>query len=196
LAENVDFKDVAIKVALLILRKTPQRNTKYFNLSDDNYYIMKDYDKFTTTPTLKAEKFEVVIGDVVWNQKKELLTEDPHNMRLIYSSNIERDHLNLKPNSNKDKKPFIRTMSPKITHGILFSRTVSKKIKFYYVQDNTTLVFENHVLILTHTDKSKLDTFYSKLKNGDYDQYMTSFFNSSTLSKVELLSLPYIDKKR
>ncbi len=51
--------------------------------------------------------FKVSIGTVVWNQVKELLTNDETKTRLIYSSNIENKQFVLKNYSNPEKKSFI-----------------------------------------------------------------------------------------
>lgn len=52
------------------------------------------------------------------------------------------------------------------------------------------MVFENHVLVLTHNNKEMLDIVYENLNKGIYDDLLVSFFNSSNLTKGELLSLP------
>jgi hypothetical protein len=187
--EDVNFKDVAIKVCLLVIRKT--KNTgKYFYLNNDNYFLMENYSKFKESITLKDIDFKVSIGEIVWNQEKELVTDDKSENMLIYSDNIAYDSLDTAA-FRKGRKRFIKDKKVKYKNCIIFPRTVSKKIKFYYVEDNENKVFENHVLVMTHSDKTKLDIFYSRLKNGDYDELLHSFFNSSNLTKGELLSLPF-----
>jgi hypothetical protein len=52
------------------------------------------------------------------------------------------------------------------------------------------MIFENHVLVLTNNNLELLDKFYFNLKSGSYDKLLNSFFNSSNLTKSELLSLP------
>jgi hypothetical protein len=79
----------------------------------------------------------------------------------------------------------------KYTDCILMPRTISKKVKYYYLKNNTEYVFENHVLVITNEDKSKLDILYSKLKNNDFEKYISLYFNSSNLSAEEVLNLPY-----
>jgi adenine-specific DNA-methyltransferase len=189
LKEDVNFKNVAIKVCLLIIRKT-KNSGKYYYLNNDNYFLMENYFKFKESRTLRDEKFNVSIGEVVWNQEKELLTDDPSEKMLIYSDNIDYDSLNNNA-FRKGRKRFITNKEVRYQNCIIFPRTVSKKIKFYYIQNNTDKIFENHVLVLSHSDKSKLDSFYTKLKTGYYDELLHSFFNSSNLTKGELLSLPY-----
>lgn len=189
LIEDVSFQNVAIKVCLLVIRKN-KTNDNYFYLNNDNYFIMKDYNKFDkTNKTLKDSGFNVSIGEIVWNLNKEKLNDVSGNI-LVYSSNIDRNKLELIVNNNKEKKQYIQDVDIKYQNCIIFPRTVSKKIKYYYVENNTNMVFENHVLVLTHENKAMLDKVYENLNNGIYDDLLVSFFNSSNLTKGELLSLP------
>lgn len=187
--EDVNFPDVAIKVCLLVIRKI-KNNGKYFYLNNDNYFLMENYLNFKQTKTLKDYNFNVSIGEIVWNQEKELLTDDLNNNVLIYSDNIEYDSLNLSA-FRKGRKRYITDKQVKYQNCIIFPRTVSKKIKFHFVKDNQNYIFENHVLVLTNPDLDMLNKFYNNLKSGVYDELLNSFFNSSNLTKGELLSLPF-----
>jgi hypothetical protein len=186
--EDVNFPDVAIKVCLLIIRKT-KNNGKFFYLNNDNYFIMENYYKFNDSKTIKEYGFNVSIGEVVWNQQKDLITDDVNEKVLVYSTNIEYDNINTQ--SSRGRKQHIRNKNVRYTNCIILPRTVSKKIKFYFVKDNKNYIFENHVLVLTHTDLNMLEKFYNNLKEGIYDELLNSFFNSSNLTKGELLSLPF-----
>lgn len=188
LKEDIKFKGVAIKVSLMILKKN-KKNNKYFFINDDNYFIMENYTYFENVKTIKDYGFEVSIGEVVWNQNKDLLTEDKNQNLIIYSNNIKFDKLNI--TNHKEKKQYIKLDKIRHENCIIFPRTTSKKIKFYYVKNNKNMVFENHVLVITNKNKELLDKFYSNLKNGLYDKLLNSFFNSSNLTKTELLSLPF-----
>lgn len=186
--EDVGFQDVAIKVCLLIVRKT--KNTgKYFYLNNDNYFLMENYSNFKQSKTLKDHGFNVSIGEVVWNQEKELLTDNSNYKVLIYSDNIDYDSLNLEA-FRTGRKRFIKDKEVKYRNCIVFPRTVSKKIKFHYIKNNNRYIFENHVLVMTHDDTEMLDKFYNNLRSGIYNELLVSFFNSSNLTKGELLSLP------
>ena len=51
--------------------------------------------------------FEVKVGNVVWNQVKDKLTDDNTNTRLVYSSDIIDNELSIKEYKNPTKKNFI-----------------------------------------------------------------------------------------
>ena len=57
--------------------------------------------------TLHALGFKVSVGNIVWNQHKELLTDDTQKTRLIYSSDIKNNTLSIKEYTNTDKKNYI-----------------------------------------------------------------------------------------
>jgi tRNA1(Val) A37 N6-methylase TrmN6 len=187
LKEDVNFKGVAIKVSLLVIRKN-KTNNNFFFINNDNFFIMENYNNFKETKTIKDYGFDVSIGEIVWNQKKDILTDDSNENILIYSNNIKYDKLDI--SSNRDRKQYIKLDTIKHENCIIFPRTISKKIKFHYVKNNKNMIFENHVLVLTNNNSELLDKFYFNLKSGSYDKLLNSFFNSSNLTKSELLSLP------
>lgn len=51
--------------------------------------------------------FKVSVGTVVWNQCKEILTNDSSKTRLVYSANIENGSFIHKEYKNQEKKAFI-----------------------------------------------------------------------------------------
>ena len=62
---------------------------------------------FLNSTSLESLGFKVSIGSVVWNQCKELLTNDDSKTRLIYSSSIENNSLTLQTYKNDEKKNYI-----------------------------------------------------------------------------------------
>ena len=49
-------------------------------------------------------KFEVKVGNVVWNQVKDNLSDDNTKTRLVYSSDIVENELSIKKYKNPEKK--------------------------------------------------------------------------------------------
>lgn len=190
LNEDVNFKNVAVKVCLLILRKK-ENTKKYFYLNNDNYFITENYNKFSNLTTLEEQGFKVKVGNIVWNQKKSILSDNENDNFLVYSHNINIDNISLtNRNNNLERKQYIKT---DITYKncIIIPRTISKKIKYSLILNNEKYVFENHTLLILNDDIDKLLNFYNKLKLGEYNDILLSFFNSSNLSTKEILSIPY-----
>lgn len=194
LKNDVKFKNVAIKVSLLIIKKTNNITNNHILEYGDNIYLCENCKDFPTNIiTLKDEGFKVNIGEIVWNKHKNILSDikgDDYKT-LIYSTFIKNDNLEIKKIKNDEKKTYIKWNNIKYNNCLVIPRTISSKIKFFLVEDNKDFIFENHILVVTNNDINKLIRFYNKLKSGDYDKYINLYFNSSNLSAEELLNLPY-----
>lgn len=191
---DVNFKKVAIKVSLIVIKKTKNITENYMLKYGKNVYFSEDIKNYPKEiVSLKDKGFKVSIGEVVWNQHKEKLKNENimGTKTLVYSTYVKYDKLEISTIKNQEKKTYIEYENVKYDECIIMPRTISKKLKFYYLKNNTEYVFENHILVITNNDKSKLKKLYAKLKNGDFDKYIHLYFNSSNLSAEEVLNLPY-----
>jgi adenine-specific DNA-methyltransferase len=100
-----------------------QKNSKKDNNENDKYilkHLANDYIIFSTykvikrlnelyinATTLKALQYKVSVGNIVWNENKSLLTNDPQKTRLIYSQDIKNNTLCNKCYTNATKKNYI-----------------------------------------------------------------------------------------
>ena len=135
--------------------------------------------------SLEKLGFKVSIGTVVWNQCKDLLTNDCSYTRLIYSSSIENNSLSLQTSKNDEKKNYIKKKG--ISHPML---VVNRgygvgHYKFNYCLINETYEYlvENHLITIEYT-KSK-DLSSEELLNL-YKKIIASLENSKTCEFVEL----------
>lgn len=99
---------------ILIIQKNRTRNNTAFILEINNYTIFAIQENskiikklYKNSKSLLELGFKVSVGNVVWNQCRDLLTDDESKTRLIYSSDIENNTLIKKKYSNDDKKNFI-----------------------------------------------------------------------------------------
>lgn len=191
--QDVKFKNVAIKVSLLIIQKKKTEKKPYFLNYNNNFFICEKYDEYpkNINATFSSLGYKANIGEVVWNQHKELLSNNGNKI-LLYSTNIGIDNILIKDklSSDNNKKQYISGYDIKYKNCIVMPRTIGKKIKYCLILDNEKYVFENHVLVITHEDKNMLLSLYKKLKNGTLNKYFQLFFNSSNLSIDELNNLP------
>lgn len=79
-------------------------NYTIFSTSDTIKRLNELYINATTLSTLK---FNVFVGNVVWNQNKDILTDDSQKTLLIYSSDIKNNKLDIRKYKNTDKKNYI-----------------------------------------------------------------------------------------
>lgn len=113
---------------------------------------------YTGSKSLHELGFKVNIGTVVWNQCKNILTDDPSKTLLIYSSNIENGQFVHKTYKNPEKKAFID--KPGIRRPmIVLNRgwgVGEYKFEYCFITPNTTAntayLIENHLICITLDD--------------------------------------------
>ena len=101
-----NYIDTKQETIIFIIQNTPSRkdsiNDKYsLNIQDNLIFgteedIISIKELLNNSTSLKNLGFNIKVGNVVWNQVKELLTNDEKNTRLIYSTDIENNKLTIK----------------------------------------------------------------------------------------------------
>ena len=98
---------------LFVIRKQSVVDNREFVIQINNYTIitfkhsvleLKELYKDSTN--LSELGFKVSVGTVVWNQCKDILTNDNTKTRLIYSSDVKNNALTMKTYSNLAKKNY------------------------------------------------------------------------------------------
>ena len=135
--------------------------------------------------SLEKLGFKVSIGTVVWNQCKDLLTNDCSYTRLIYSSCIENNSLSLQTSKNDEKKNYIKKKG--ISHPMLVVNrgygVGHYKFNYCLINETYDYLVENHLITIEYS-KSK-DLSNEELLNL-YKKIIASLENSKTCEFVEL----------
>jgi len=108
------------KTVLLIVQKhntsktMPEYNNKKYSLNKNDILIFgipetiqKLKSLYDNSKTLAELGFKVSVGTVVWNQCKDILTDDNSKTLLVYSSDIKDGELVVKQYGNLSKKNYI-----------------------------------------------------------------------------------------
>ena len=142
-------------IILIIQKTTPNKTNNKFCFSNKNYTIfgipstIKRLNKlYKNTKTLIDLGFTVNVGTVVWNQCKDILSNDDSKTRLIYSSDINENKLDVKSYKNEDKKNFIDKIGKNVpTLVINRGYGIMAKYKFNYCLINVEYdyLIENHL---------------------------------------------------
>jgi len=192
----------------LIIKKNKSNNNKFiFKTCDDNIIFntskkIQDLNKLIQhSKTLNDMKFKVSVGNVVWNQVKDLLTDDDKYPRLIYSGDIKDNKLANKDknaSSNDDKKNFIKKDNPYNELLLVVNRGYGKgKYKFNYCLIDTKKEFfiENHLICIKSTkeDKSQLKSEYEKIiksfNNDNTKEFIKLYFENNAINTYELQNI-------
>jgi|694.fasta_scaffold02705_20 hypothetical protein len=183
-----------------IYKKTNKNIEDNYSLLLGNQYIFNENsiqlkELLRGSTTLKELGLFVKTGTIVWNQCKDILTNDDKKTLLIYNSNIsDTNELKLITFSNAEKKQFIDKDGS--TNIILVvnrgNGNSSYNLKYSLVNlgDRPYLV-ENHLNII-YSKKNNAETIplfeliVKSLKNKKTDLFIKSFLGNNGLSKTEL----------
>ncbi len=154
--------------------------TLLFNTTEAIENLKKLYHGATSLDSLG---FEVKVGNIVWNQHKDILTDDEDSTLLIYSSDITDNELSIKSYNNDEKKNYIdKEGSTDLL--LVVNRGYGKgKYTFSYllVDLDRPYLIENHLICI----RSKKAVGYKELK-AKYQKIIASFKDERTGQFVEL----------
>ena len=202
------FLETQQETIMFIVRKTiglKIDNTK-FVLPIDKYTvfvldinmagIIKLYEK---SKTLFELGFTVSVGTVVWNQCKEILTDDVIKTRLIYCSDIVDNKLSIKKYKSNEKKNYIA--KPGLAHPmIVINRGYGVgEYKFNYclIDTSSEYLIENHLICIEFNKenigsvkKDELIKMYNKviksLNDKRTQEFINLYFGNNAINTTEL----------
>ena len=158
--------------------------------------IIKLYEK---SKTLFELGFTVSVGTVVWNQCKEILTDDVIKTRLIYCSDIVDNKLSIKKYKNNEKKNYIAKTG--LTHPmIVINRGYGVgEYKFNYclIDTSSEYLIENHLICIEFNKenigsvkKDELIKMYNKviksLNDKRTQEFINLYFGNNAINTTEL----------
>ena len=140
--------------------------------------------------------FKVSVGTVVWNQCKDLLTDDASQTRLIYSSDIVENTLSPKKYSNAEKKNFI-TKAGLTRPMIVVNRGYGVgdyKFNYCLIDQQTPFLIENHLICiearedtLLHADLiGKYKKIIQSLTDKKTTEFIGLYFGNNAINTTEL----------
>lgn len=184
------FKDALQTVMLLVLKKG--RNTGNYLFKKNGILIFsqeKDHLEtvFKNSATLSDFGYRVQTGKLVWNQNKDLLTNDPTgNVPLIWSHNITRD--GVKFEKIKDKPQFVKTnfyeRGPVIVTNRIIGQPHKGSLRAAIVPESMKFVAENHVNVIYPTKEQSLSPNSKKITLENVVKQLNLRENSEVLWRI------------
>jgi len=169
------------------------------NLNDSfifttNIQLMREL--FDGSTTLQKLGLSVKTGQIVWNEKKPLLTSDSSKTLLLYNSNITKDNtIKLMEFKNNEKKQYI-DIEGSIEPVIAVNRgngNSAYKLNYALMNTDTLFICENHLNVIyckSIKEKNELLLLYNKIIKSFQDPRTQLFINifcgNNALSKTEL----------
>ncbi len=109
------YLDTQQETIIIVLQKRRSINNQKFTLSLNGYTLFETPENIQklkqlcqSSTCLQKLGFRVSVGTVVWNQCKDILTDDITKTRLIYSSDIKDGQLICQHFNNPNKKNYIK----------------------------------------------------------------------------------------
>jgi len=158
--------------------------------------IIKLYEN---SKTLFELGFTVSVGTVVWNQCKDILTDDVTKTRLIYCSDIVDNKLSIKKYKSNEKKNYIA--KPGLEHPmIVINRGYGVgEYKFNYclIDTSSEYLIENHLICIEFNKenigsvkKDELIKMYNKviksLNDKRTQEFINLYFGNNAINTTEL----------
>ena len=187
---------------ILIVKKQTNINNIPFILNVNNYTIFATQNNiihfqklFKQSKSLNELGFKVSVGNVVWNQCKDILTDDNTKTRLIYSSDINNNTLIIKKYKNNDKRNFINKVGIKRPMIVINRGYGVGEYKFNYclINNNNEYLIENHLICIECKDElphNQLIANYNKILSSFSDQrtleFINVYFGNNAINTTEL----------
>ena len=169
--------------------------TTLFNSISNTRRIKELYEG---SKTLSQLGFDVNVGNVVWNQVKESLTDDKEQTRLIYSGDVKNNKLVQTQYRDPKKKNYIRKEGDNgITMVLNRGYGKGKYIFSYAVVDmKGPYLIENHLINIRYNkdiSKKELMKKYKSLIKSFTDKRTTEFielyFGNNAINTTELKTI-------
>lgn len=207
-----DYIDTEQQTIIFIIQKganATNNNKKYIldNLSN-HYTIFATLDVITRlnelyihATTLNALQFKVSVGNIVWNENKALLTDDPQKTRLIYSSDIKNNTLSIKKYANSDKKNYINKSGTNEPLLVINRGYGVGNYNFEYSLINCSdsgdsgsgdikeYLIENHLICIRcecDADKDKYIQIYRSFGDERTAEFIKLYFGNNAINTTEL----------
>lgn len=187
-----DYIETKQDTILLIIQNTKNFDNSEYLLNKSMLYILgqPNYIKqlkqlYEDSCSLKDLGFNVSVGNLVWNQHKDILCDDKSKTLLIYSSDITNGVLDIKTYKNDKKKNYI---DKKGEHGplLVINRGYgvgSYNFNYCLIDIETDYLIENHLICIRYT-KTKMES-REELKKK-YQMLIDSFNEPRTNTFIKL----------
>jgi tRNA1(Val) A37 N6-methylase TrmN6 len=194
---------------LLIIQKRGEGkqilNAEYI-LNNNNYTIFATKENIHSFKKLYEQScslhelgFKASVGTVVWNQCKDILTDDDSKTRLIYSSDIVNNKLTMKKYANSEKKNFIN--KPGINRPMIvvnrgygvgdyhFQYCLLDEMEKEYLIENHLICIE-YVKSLTHMEMiQEYKKIISSLNDIRTKEFIDVYFGNNAINATELINI-------
>ena len=194
-----EFLETKQKTIIFIIQNKKGTNNN-FCLIKNGYYIFNQVDVihnlkkiYENSKSLFDLGFNVKVGNVVWNNNKNILTNDTTKTRLIYSSDITNNTLTMKTYKNPHKKNFI-DKDGDTGEILLINRgygVSNYNFEYYLLNCENEYLIENHLIYIKSLNPNgnnieDLKKIVSSLSNDKTKNFIELYCSNNALNTTEL----------
>ena len=205
--ENKDsYIETNQETITLIIKKTNEdiNNKEYiiniqgFSIFGTPDNIVKLKSLYLNSSTLNNLGFIVNVGNILWNQCKNELTNDSNKTLLIYSSDIKNKRLEIQSYSNDSKKNYIDRKGDTVPLLVINRGYGVGKYSFDYclINEDYEYLIENHLICIKYKneiDKEDLIKLYKKIitsfENKNTIEFIKLYFGNNAINTTELYNI-------
>lgn len=209
---NDTYLETAQETIIIIIQKNNNlvKNNQRFSLNNNKYTIFglpesinKLNKLYEGSSTLTKLGFKANVGNIVWNQCKDELTDDATKTLLIYSSDIKNNKLNVQTYKNKSKNNYINREGEKAPLLVVNRGYGVGKYNFTYclIDMEQEYCIENHLICIrciNEITNNDLRLLYGKIiksfEKKQTKEFIKIYFGNNAINTTELCEiLPIYD---
>ena len=196
------YLDTEQDTIILVIQKSSTTNNHSFVIELNDFVIFslqeikeKIIQLYSGSKSLWDMGFSVSVGKVVWNQCKDILTDDESATRLIYSSDIIDNKLSIKKYTNVEKKNYIHKDGI-IKPIIVINRGYGVgEYKFNYciIDVEKPFLIENHLIVIEPINElpykllmDEYNKIICSLSDERTSEFIRIYFGNNAINTTEL----------
>tara|TARA_B100000902_G_scaffold399408_1_gene470098 strand:+ start:866 stop:2068 length:1203 start_codon:yes stop_codon:yes gene_type:complete len=199
--EGAKWLETTQETMILCVKKKVGKNGEWV-IKKGGYTIFNTKEKvkrikelYEGSKSLNEIGFRVHVGNIVWNQCKNILSVDENDTRLIYSGDIKDKKLIKKAYKNVEKKNYIKKGGNNELMIVMNRGYGVGRYNFDYcmIDIEKDYLIENHLICIRYEkdiEKDKKKELYGKICNSFEDErtkeFMRLYFGNGAVNTTEL----------
>ena len=199
--EGAKWLETTQETMILCVKKKVGKNGEWV-IKKGEYTIFNTKEKvkritelYEGSKTLNEMNFKVNVGNIVWNQCKEELSNDENDTRLIYSGDIKEKKLIKREYKNELKKNYIKKGGSQEIILVMNRGYGVGRYNFDYclIDIEKNYLIENHLICIRYekdVEKEKKRELYLKICNSFDDErtkeFIRLYFGNGAVNTTEL----------
>ncbi len=199
--EGAKWLETTQETMILCVKRKVGKNREWV-IKKGEYTIFNTKEKveritelYEGSKTLNDMNFKVNVGNIVWNQCKEELSNDENDTRLIYSGDIKEKKLIKREYKNELKKNYIKKGGSQEIILVMNRGYGVGRYNFDYclIDIEKNYLIENHLICIRYEkdiEKEKKRELYLKICNSFDDErtkeFIRLYFGNGAVNTTEL----------